>query len=498
MSTQVIKTLKYLGLLNIMILLSLLIVCSHSPRANPVHLPSWQSVPKRPRLIPKSKLLDQLPSGPVIRSSLSHELSRATLFESRTLRNLLRVRAPYRRNGLMIVGDSLSATDRFIRCMTKFNPSLTKWTSITHAWSIRGPFSVLQRESYSAQHGATTWELLKPSLLKPKGGYGYKRSHINLSNPSPSEPLLKEIYHNQARYASVLLGTNDLYYRKGLERFAWRYIQLIESLLSAGILPIVQTLPPQTSPLLKDRSLLHTFNHAIRAIAYAERVPLLNLYTPLSSLTHQGLREDGIHLNAYAGGCRLDAKGLRFGHNLRNELFLSAYSTIHNEDKESSQLMNPKLKTSLSSVIISKVKPNSTIFTHGHACWRQSMVLANKALRWRRLHRGYKERRSDFIGPPLESYGTWRMQSTPIIMQKQSMKEILSFLSPGIKRDVSREQAWLQTANGRCIHLGRNTRHIRLVSGKHQFIHLTRLKPITTHQRDSSTGQPYGRALVSW
>jgi hypothetical protein len=466
--------------------------------ATPIHLPSWTYTFEIPTLRPKSELLSTVRLGHILRSKISDTITMPPLLDFSLLMQYVKAQSPHRRNGLMIVGDSLSATNHFLRCMNHSQRAKTTLSEGIISSVKRDLNSIFYRDSYAAQHGATTWALLntKP-ILEPKGGYGHHRFSIQGLTQLPKVPLLREIYDHQVRYASVLLGTNDAYYHKGLTRFVWRYIQLIESLLDAGVIPIIQTIPPQKSPARLSKSLIQTFNHAIKAIANVERVPLLDLHTPLSKLKNHGLRKDGIHLNAYAGGCQLNQKGLNFGHNLRNELFLKAYHEVKSRSHQQAKGIS---RTYLSKELISKVTQTSAVLHHSHPCRSAISRQAKKAYRWRRIRRGYKEVQSDFHGPPMEAYGTWLIHESSFSSQKIHNTEVLSFLSPSAKRDLSREQMWIRFNDGRCIPLTQETQSVTFPLGTHQFLHLTRLTPSRLSKRDPIPTQPmpYGRALLAW
>jgi hypothetical protein len=467
-------------------------------QATPIHLPSWTYTFEIPTLRPKNELLSTVRLGHILRSKISDTITMPPLLDFSLLIQYVKAQAPHRRNGLMIVGDSLSATNHFLRCMNHSQGPKATSSKVVMLSVKQDLESIFHRDSYAAQHGATTWAILnsKP-VLGPKGDYGHHRFSIQGLTQLPKVPLLRELYDHQVRYASVLLGTNDAYYHKGLTRFVWRYIQLVESILDAGVIPIIQTIPPQRSPARLSKSLIQTFNHAIKAIANIERVPLLDLHTPLSKLKNLGLRKDGIHLNAYAGGCRLNQKGLNFGHNLRNDLFLKAYHEVKSRYHQQAKMIS---RTYLSKELISKVTQSSSVLHHSHPCWSTIIHQAKKAYRWRRIRQGHKEVQSDFHGPPMEAYGTWLIHESSFSTTTIHNAEVLSFLSPGAKRDLSREQMWISFNDGRCIPLTQETQSINFPSGTHQFIHLTRLTPSRLSKRDPIPTQPipYGRALLAW
>lgn len=221
------------------------------------------------------------------------------------------LRAPGRTTeSFVALGDSLSATSHFLKC---FALEDKRWGSdervraaLRQLGSGWGDGSPLMRDSHATIPGATSWE-----ILRVKKG---------------RSPLSRELDENQGRFALVLLGTNDMNYHRGLERFLDAMWQVGERLLSRGVIPIFSTLPHRLTSY-QDQLKVLDFNFAVRAISAAMRAPLIDLYGALKPLKKRGLRRDFIHLNAYRGGCDLQAKGLRFGHNMRNFVSLKALSS---------------------------------------------------------------------------------------------------------------------------------------------------------------------------
>ena len=63
--------------------------------------------------------------------------------------------------------------------------------------------------------------------------------------------------------------------------------------------------------------------------AQGRSVPLVDYHLAMSALPDEGISGDGIHPSvAPAGACRLDAAGLSFGYNLRNQLSLTEASFV--------------------------------------------------------------------------------------------------------------------------------------------------------------------------
>lgn len=442
--------------------------------------------------------LDDLSGQITWRSHDQHHFSQANIYDRTVMLNRLFAQQPMRKPGLMIIGDSLSATRHFITCLHEHHSKeIDHWSSLIEPWTKRKKFSVFQRESLAAQHGATTWDLFKSIQFKTKLGYGRARYLIQAPSLGPSSPLLQELYHNSARYASLLIGTNDLLYHRGLERFSWRYIQIIETLKDQGVIPLAQTLPPQMSKASAQGKDIVTFNRLIEVIANVERIPLIDLYTPLSKLNHKGLRADGIHLNAYSGGCRFSKKGLRFGQNLRNKLVFESLFKVHKARK---YIGDHSRITKRAKILMSVIKETDQALKADSDCMKEIHKVSQKPRRWKLIRRGYKETKSTYHDVPIEGYGTWYSKAQTFEVYKHhSQSKLITLLSPGAKRDRSREQAWLKLANGSCVELKNISTDMHLPVGKHKFIHVFRKTPLVIGPKDSRPiHRVQGKAIFAW
>ena len=442
----------------------------------------WRAPINQVKLRPIDRLLEDVSGGVKVRTYLTESLSLPLYLEDVMLWRLLTARAPLRREGLMVIGDSLSATSHYLSCVVSDRVSGLKddWISAIESWKQRGDFSVIERDSFAAQHGATTWDLLTPREFEAKAGYGSKRLRLFKQEEDPLiSPLEREMNHNLARYASVLIGSNDLHYRNGFERFAWRLIQLVESLLDAGIYPILQTLPPQNDKQHDKTVELKLFNKAIKAIATVKRLPLLDLHLSLRGLKQFGLRRDGIHLNAYAGGCRFNNRGLRYGQNLRNSLFLDAYAVIkaRREGYLGARSSQPEKtqNSKLAQVIFSRLEGKSATFTSelDLPCQKQMLKRSMSVKAWRR-ELAVSTLSDEQAGPPLHAYGLWLIDRVSFEIDQSAEQTMISLLNPGIKRDASVAQLWIKSSDGRCIELSRSSKVIELQRGSYELLHYYR------------------------
>jgi hypothetical protein len=255
-------------------------------------------------------------------------------------------------NRIMIIGDSLSANERFFKCFDRdplriFDQDLEHWIHTLRVQSA----NIMRKDSFAAQPGATSWSILNQRLFPSHRNYGAQRSSFFDSQTqkdhsiSPSSyhkihknfpwithndleylqvPLLREVFENNARFAWVLLGTNDMNYHKGKRRFFKNYLHSIELLLLHGVIPILFTIPPRFHKS-EDLNKIMAMNQMIHTISHILHLPLVDLYQYFKVLKRRPFRKDGIHFNAYKGGCYLLTKGLTFGHNRRNYIAMLAF-----------------------------------------------------------------------------------------------------------------------------------------------------------------------------
>ncbi|HEU5075901.1 MAG TPA: SGNH/GDSL hydrolase family protein [Polyangiaceae bacterium] len=208
------------------------------------------------------------------------------------------------------VGDSITRSAKFLTCLAEtdpaqLDPALQQTLKGLHA----SPFDSLRRESSCAENGWSAWQ--------------------PLAGRQP--PLVRELGEVQGLFAFVLLGTNDIETSR-VTTFARRFVKLIDATLAQGAIPLVSTIPERRDRQL-SRLKVPRFNAAIRAIAQARRVPLVDLHYALSQLPNEGLANDGIHPSvlSFAGqvrACDFGPAGLRHGFNVRNWLALQSLARV--------------------------------------------------------------------------------------------------------------------------------------------------------------------------
>jgi hypothetical protein len=212
------------------------------------------------------------------------------------------------------VGDSVTAAEESLHCFAQrqlelgneahLAPLIARFRS-TNA----GGVDSFRRESRAAHLGWSAWQALA-------------------GNPSPLDREIDEI---APRYALVQFGTNDIEIGS-VHYFADRMFDVVDRLIERGVIPIVFTIMPRRDHAKAARAVA-SYNAAIRGVAQARRVPLVDYHLALGRLPRHGLAADRIHPSVYKRGrlrqaCNLSATGLKYGFNLRNLLALEAIARV--------------------------------------------------------------------------------------------------------------------------------------------------------------------------
>ncbi len=144
---------------------------------------------------------------------------------------------------------------------------------------------------------------------------------------SPS-PLEREVAAIDPAFALVMFGSNDI----GIvtfEQYANNLLDIADQLLDQGIVPIFSTFPPRGDDPTVDAE-VPFWNLAVRAVAEARQVPLIDLHQALVDLPSFGLGPDDLHPSAFPGGaCVLTTEALEDGYNVRNLLSAEALARVH-------------------------------------------------------------------------------------------------------------------------------------------------------------------------
>lgn len=206
------------------------------------------------------------------------------------------------------VGDSHTVSRSFLDCLNAPDLDLSERASLAETVAFFAVSSPFERQSLAAGVGWTAQQVLE-------------------GNPSP---LDAELAATNARYALVLLGTNDVPLGD-VSGFASSMAAVADRLTSQGVIPILSSLPNREVDQ-KENPLVPQYNAHIRATAQARGLPFVDLNWVLTSLPRHGLRKDGIHLTVYLDPaprpCAFTPAGLRFGQNARNLATLEALDRV--------------------------------------------------------------------------------------------------------------------------------------------------------------------------
>jgi hypothetical protein len=142
-------------------------------------------------------------------------------------------------------------------------------------------------------------------------------------------PLRCEIKAIRPGVAIVMFGTNDLNVGFTPATFADNLDGIVAELVTAGVIPILSTIPPRTDDD-KANARVSGYNMAAIAVAKARGVPLVNFWRALDGpgMVDRGMEGDGIHPNDIDLGASFTPRGLRYGQNQRNLTTLQALDKI--------------------------------------------------------------------------------------------------------------------------------------------------------------------------
>ncbi len=149
---------------------------------------------------------------------------------------------------------------------------------------------------------------------------GWSSEELYTGMPSPVEAEVTEI---KPRFASLLIGTHDLDLEQPAQLwpFSDHVLDIVDSLLAAGVIPIVSTIPQRTDLPAKNL-FVPRYNAVLRAAAQGRQIPLVDLDLALSGLPMAGLTATG-DLSVYASAmvdrpCHFNELALMSGYNVRN------------------------------------------------------------------------------------------------------------------------------------------------------------------------------------
>ena len=175
---------------------------------------------------------------------------------------------------------------------------------------------------------------------------GMTASWPTTGNPSPVDQELDAI---NPRFAVVLYGSNDVGYggqdeypvADQVERYEKYMRKLIDHLLDRGVIPIVNTMPPDGDFLWVTPA----FSAAMRAIAQGRQVPMIDFWQKLYAMGYPyGLRSDHTHPSQqdYNTCCWFDPNSLAtYGENVRNLITIEAFDRMRRIFSEGATELDP-------------------------------------------------------------------------------------------------------------------------------------------------------------
>ena len=116
-----------------------------------------------------------------------------------------------------------------------------------------------------------------------------------------------------------MFGSNELANRMPLEAYRGWLQRLVATLVNAGVIPVLSTIPHRTDNAIAAGRVA-AYNGVIVTVAAEAGVPLWNYWRTLQGpeMVAAGMAPDGIHPNAMGFGGVLTPSGLRYGFNQRN------------------------------------------------------------------------------------------------------------------------------------------------------------------------------------
>lgn len=137
----------------------------------------------------------------------------------------------------------------------------------------------------------------------------------------PSSPLRSELASTRPLYGIVMIGTNDLD-RNTLAEYTTNLTRIVTIMEESGTVPIVSTIPDR-SDQATPAARVPSFNDAVRALARARHIPLIDYWLPMHDLPARGISDDGIHPSIWRNMGDPQATDFRdvamqYGYNMRN------------------------------------------------------------------------------------------------------------------------------------------------------------------------------------
>lgn len=224
---------------------------------------------------------------------------------ARHLRSVFSRGSGLRDNVFAKVGDSITVSSRFMHCFDGAVDLDGRDLQPTIDWFAEGDAAGTSSFTRSSLSAVVGW-------------------HAGRALDGSPSPLQQEISAIQPAYAIVMYGTNDIGFRD-LDVYADNMLTIADTLLDAGIVPILSSIPARVDSAAIDAN-VPRWNMSVRALAQARQVPFMDYHRVMEALPNRGLGGDGVHPSASGNACDFSASGLMQGYNVRNLLALEALS----------------------------------------------------------------------------------------------------------------------------------------------------------------------------
>jgi hypothetical protein len=256
-----------------------------------------------------------------------------TPYVAARLAEVLALNPSSQRDVFMKVGDSISASTNFLNCFAGPNVDLDSHTALQPGLTY----------FLATQAGSTTSFDRDSDVVE----VGRTASWAVTGSPSPVNSELSAINPSAA---IVMFGTNDIGWfgndhEATLQWYYDNYYELVHTLLDAGVIPILSTIPPRDDSLSHD-GWVGALNAMIRGLAQGRQIPLVDYHRELAVLADHGLSGDGVHPNVYwdgeSRGCVFTPDALLYGYNVRNLTTLEALDRVRGAALEDTTPLDPQ------------------------------------------------------------------------------------------------------------------------------------------------------------
>mgnify|MGYP005847035335 FL=1 len=182
---------------------------------------------------------------------------------------------------LLLIGDSVNVEGRFLDSFAEGNYELGEYAYLQPTIDFFGESGSLSAD-YLTEHSGFKYDMiLDPTWSNPA-----------LCTPAES-PLDCEYRLKRPSIAIIHLALNDMLFYS-LDDYRTYMHRVIPTLIGYGVIPVLTTFTaaddfrPEQTPL---------YNQAIREVAAAYDIPLIDFFTAARPLPNRGTGEDGAHLS---------------------------------------------------------------------------------------------------------------------------------------------------------------------------------------------------------